>query len=606
LIQLQDLLPNSKKLSLLIIDSDNSLRETLVKDLRKVFGLVDDSATGYDGLSLCKLNSYDVVVLDEKIPNMTTEQLITNIKLTKSDQRIILLSQETSNETLISLINMSIAAIVSKPLDISQFYAELSRVNEIAYNQNKMLEQLNFAKKMKHEQKQLLETESKKRETLLSELAYERKRIGKLLSENSQLSKQGSGANDEIHTIKFCNDITHIENKNALQVALKEKGDKAVIYLNIDHFDLVNTLYGMGTGNRVLKATAERLTQYLPKNSKLYNVTVDEFVILIHDPTAEQERILAEQIATMFIELPLAVDKHNFELTFSMGLVRGEGLQLFVQSKIASKEAKFYGAGVITTFDNNSTYMNKQRDDLYWIKTLKSALHDNRIIPYYQPIINNVDNTVEHFEVLCRLKDENGNIIDADKFIKAAEVVGLITKITRLIIDNSFKHFSTNSYKFSINICSYDLHENYLLELLKYKCDLFNIDPSRVYLELVGESSVQSSEGLITQINALRNVGFHIGIDDVSIDYSIFSRMLRLNADFIKIDKTFIHELSENQSHQEIIGTIVEFAKKSGMKTVAEHVETIEELRIVSTLGVDYSQGYFVGKPNDDTVIIRE
>ncbi len=604
--ELQDLLPNSKKLSILIIDPDNELREKLASYLRKVYALVDDAANGYDGLSFCKINNYDIVIVDEKMPNMTTEQLIVNIHTTKSDQKIIYLSHEDSIEILNKLITLSVTAVVHKPFEMSDFYTELSRVSEIAYNKNQTQEQLIFAKKMKSEQKKLLENEFQKREKLISELAYERKRIGKLLGENAELSKQSGGSSEDIKKIKYFNDITKIENKYALQLALKGSATKAIIYLNIDHFDLINTLYGMGTGNKVLKATADRIAQYLPKNAKLYNVSVDEFIVLISEPTPDQEKILAEQVITMFEESPLEFDSQPFELSFSVGLVRGSGMQLFVQSKIASKEAKYYGGGTIATFDSKSHYMNKQREDLFWIKTLKSAIHENRILAYYQPIVNNADNSVDHFEVLSRLKDESGNIINADEFIKAAETVGLITKITRIMIDSSFKHFSTNSYKFSINICGYDLHEDYLLELLKYKCELYNIEPSRVYLELIGDSSINNSEILIQQMEKLRALGFHIGIDDINMDYSIFSRILRLNADFIKIDKSFVHGLTDNESHQHIISTIVEFAKKSGVKTVAEHVETIEELRMISKLGVDYSQGFYVGKPSEKSEIIRE
>ena len=604
--ELQELLPNSKKLSVLIIDPDDTLRMQLAMELQKVYHMVDDAATAYDGLGFCKINRYDIVITDDSLERMSTPLLVQNILNIRKDQHIVLLSSTLDPELLTSLINMSLSAIVPKPLDFEQLYTQLLRINEEVYNYNQMLTQLGFAKKIKAEQKELLQSEAQKREKLIQELAYERKRIGKLMAENAQLAKRAEGESEDIYKVKYLNDITHVENKYALQRALKEKGPKAVVYLNIDHFDLVNTLYGMGTGNKLLKATAERIKQYLPKNAKLYNVTVDEFVVLIDEPTNDQERLLAEQISTMFQELPLEVDRHPFEVIFSIGIVRGEGLQLFVQSKIASKESKYYGGGIITRFDNNSNYMNRQREDLYWIKTIKSALHDNRIIPYYQPIVSNFDNKVEHFEVLCRLQDEHGKIISADKFIKAAEVVGLITRITRLIIDGAFKHFSQNSYRFSINICNYDLYENYLVELLKYKCDLYNIEPNRVFLELVGDNSLDTSNSLLEQIDELRDMGFHIGVDDVSVDYSIFSRMLRLNADFIKIDKSFIRNIGENRAHQEIVETIVEFAKKSGMKTVAEHVESKDELRVLSNLGVDLSQGYYVGKPNSDTTVVRE
>ena len=241
--------------------------------------------------------------------------------------------------------------------------------------------------------------------------------------------------------------------------------------------------------------------------------------------------------------------------------------------------------------------------DLYWIKNLKQALLEDRIFCYYQPIVNNSNYKIEHYEVLCRLRESNGKIINASYFIKAAQEVGLVTKITKVILDEAFKNFSKTNYNFSINICHYDLYEDYLLEYIQHKCKMYYVDPSRVYLELIGETHLVHSDALIEQITKLQKFGIHIGIDDINMEYSLFSRMLHLNADYIKIDKHFTHNIAQNSSNQEMVGLIVEFAKKSNMKTIAEHVETQEEFEVITQLGVDYSQGYFIGKPNDSTSI---
>jgi len=600
---LNDVLPNSKLLSVLVMDPNTSLREHLVQDLKSVFLHVDETSTAYEGISFCKINDYDIVLLDQEIPNMTSAQIIQNILEVKPSQAIVYFTHDDSVQTLIDISNMQICSIVSKPMNRAKFYEQLKRVCDNFSGHESLLPESAFAKSKKSSHQKISPKELLEHEKVLEELASEKRKTEQLIVKNRELSNLSCSITEEVNKVKYFNSITKIENKHSLQHALKEKGSKALIYFNINQFDMINSLYGMGMGNKVLEATASKIVKFLPENAKLFNVNVDEFVVMIIQPRIEQEMLLADQIIALFSELPLEVAEHKFDITFSTGVVRGDGLQLFVQSKIASKESKYHGSSAVTVFANNSEYMEKQRKDLFWIKTLKTALSENRVICYYQPIVDNMNNKIEHFEVLCRLKESDGNIISAGRFIQAAQEVGFVTKLTRIMLDQAFKHFSTNAYKFSVNICHADLYEDYLLEYIEYKCDLYNIHPSRLYLELIGESSLENSDIVLSQISRLREAGVHIGIDDINMDYSVFSRMLRLNVDYVKIDRSFIKNIAENNFNQDIVTVIVEFAKKSGMKTIAEHVETHDELQAISRLGVDYSQGYFIGKPSHNALI---
>ena len=158
--------------------------------------------------------------------------------------------------------------------------------------------------------------------------------------------------------------------------------------------------------------------------------------------------------------------------------------------------------------------------------------------------------------------------------------------------------FASNDYNFSFNISMYDLHEEYLLKLLTYKCQRYMIAPSRVYLEIVEDVLFCKTITIDKQILALKESGFHVIIDDFGTDKSSYSRMFDLKAEFIKIHGSFIKELAKDNSYKIIVQSIVDFAKKSGIKTIAEHVESIEVYEIVKELGIDYSQGYLLGKPS--------
>jgi diguanylate cyclase (GGDEF)-like protein len=432
---------------------------------------------------------------------------------------------------------------------------------------------------------------------LESETVSQKKRIGRFMMSEKELKNQIKSFEESINLNKNFYELTKLPSRFALQNAL-DGTNQSLIYINIDRFEFVNSTYGMGKANKLLKECAKTLKIFLPRNAVLYHITADEFVILLNDPSQDQAFILASQIQSLFKESPLSFDEYTHYVVFSIGIDSGIGKKLFINAKAASKEASYYSGNQIVVYNPYSDYMKEQRESLHWIAVLKKAFNEDKIFTYYQPIINNDDSIVKHYEVLCRLVDENNNLIDANKFIHSATQVGLITQITKSVIDKAFKLFSKNSFDFSINISMHDLHENYLLSFLEYKCEKYNIAQSRVHLEIVEDIIMSKTEMLDSQIIELKRKGYHVIVDDFGTDKSAYSRMFELEAEFIKIDGTFIKGLSKDKSHQLIVKSIVDFAKKSGIKTIAEHVETQDIYDIVKSLGVDYSQGYFMGKPS--------
>jgi EAL domain-containing protein (putative c-di-GMP-specific phosphodiesterase class I) len=165
------------------------------------------------------------------------------------------------------------------------------------------------------------------------------------------------------------------------------------------------------------------------------------------------------------------------------------------------------------------------------------------------------------------------------------------------MIDKAFKYFQSNSYAFSLNITAQDFQENYLEDFLQYKCDYYHIAPQRVYIEVVESITINGTDETLEQIKRLRNKGFNITIDDFGIEQSVFSRLLRLEAKTVKIDSSFIKGLDTNLSNQMIVENIVSFAKRIGAKTIAEFVDTKQVQEKVCELGIDYSQGFYIGKP---------
>lgn len=575
--ELKDLFPITKELSLLYIDENQEFLTSVTTALKKVFLRVDDASNATLGIGYLKVHRYDIVVVDTASSIMDVKNLVNNIRLNSNFQEIILTTKDTSSEHLLSLYNYQTSYVLTKPFKTENFLDSI----------------LMLSKKLKYTRNFLQDDINK----LNEDLKYERKRIGRSMMIEKKLQDELENYKNSVHINKNIYELTRLPSRYALQDMLDGR-EQSAMYLNIDHFEFINTTYGMGKANKLLKESAIQLSRFLPTNAQLFHITADEFVILLNEPTLDQPNVLGQQIQAFFKESPVDFDEYSQNIIFSIGIDNGKGKKLFINSKAASKEARYYGGNQIVTYSLGSSYMQERRDSLHWIEILKKAFNEDKILTYYQPIISNLQEETKHYEVLCRLIDDNGALVDADKFIKSAKQVGLITQITRLVIDKTFKLFKDNDYNFSINISMHDLHEDYLFTFLNYKCDRYNIAPSRVHLEIVEDIIINKSEELDKQIHGLKKMGYHVILDDFGTDKAVYNRMFDLKAEFIKIDGTFIKKLYENKEYQLIVKNIVEFSKKIGIKTIAEDVESQEILDIVKELGVDYSQGFFIGEPS--------
>ena len=396
--------------------------------------------------------------------------------------------------------------------------------------------------------------------------------------------------------------ITSLLNAESLHDKIKGSSDNALILMNIDNFDFINTLYGMDMGDKVLSKVAGYLSKMVPSNSTLHRLNADEFVLFLEKPVNNQEDMVSRQIKSFFEMIHFQVERVSFNLRVSIGISSGLDTTLFHHAKMALNEAKENGKNRIVFYNETSPYLRKQKETKFWINEVESALEEDRIRAYYQPIYDNVSRRVVKYEALCRIEDRIKQILQPNDFIPAALISGQMTKLTRAMIDKAFKMFSDNDYDFSINVTQEDFEEVYLLSFLKSKCYLYNINPSRVFIEIVENISFDVTEGHLDQIRALSEHGFKMAIDDFGTESSNYSRFLNIKADYLKIDGRFVNNIDQNKNSQIIVGSIVEFARKIGAKTIAEFVDSPSVLKMIQQLGVDYSQGYYIGKPQPELI----
>jgi len=398
-------------------------------------------------------------------------------------------------------------------------------------------------------------------------------------------------------------ELTNLPNRFALIEYLESVDYANVLLIDIDNFSNVNNAYGFEYGDTVLIEMARLIDIAKPSTAKLFRINSDEFVVVCLEVMSSKNLSnLASSLISFFDQMEIAItDDIDFRVSISIGIALGKGSDIINHAKIAIKELREHRRGFFRIYDPNSTYMKKQKENIYWIHKIKEAFEEESLVTYYQPIINNETKQIEKYECLVRINDD-GILIPPIRFMEASKLTGTLSLVTKVVIEQSFEKFSGTDYDFSINITNTDLYLNYLQEhLLKY-VKKYNIDPSRVILEMLEDIDSISTPEIIAQLNSLRHHGFKIAIDDFGSESSNFSRLLEFSPDYLKIDGSFIKNILTDSNSLTIVEVIVLLSKKSNIKVIAEFVHSADVQTKVEELGIEYSQGYYFGEPNLELV----
>jgi len=395
--------------------------------------------------------------------------------------------------------------------------------------------------------------------------------------------------------------LTNLPDNRALIERLKSPQSVTYFLLNIDNFSNINNAYGYNIGDDILNKVAEYLNILKQQSAILCRFCSDRFVLIDENRLCEDEIItICEEILSFFSQTEIVVDDDiSLKISFTIGVSQAVGLINITQAEWAMKESRTSKRNNYTVFNPSSLYVHKQQQNLLWMQKIQEAILEETIVAFYQPIINNSTGKAEKYECLARIKDED-EIIPPVHFLEAARLSGNTSYITKAIIAQSFKKFANTSYEFSINITSEDLGLCYLENYLLKQVGRYNIDPSRVVLEILEEISSISDEDTLEQLNSLRMNGFQIAIDDFGAENSNFSRLLEIDPDYIKIDGAFIKNVLTDEKSQIIVDAIIMVCKKRGIKIIAEYIHSEEVQKKVKELGINYSQGFYFGAPSQE------
>jgi diguanylate cyclase (GGDEF)-like protein len=367
--------------------------------------------------------------------------------------------------------------------------------------------------------------------------------------------------------------------------ALADSDDShQIIYFDLDNLQLVNDTFGREAGDEVIIRFSQLVEEVLPKNAVATRLTGDDFVILLTHSTVEQAMDLTDVVRKNGDKLRYLEGDKTLQVTVSTGVAEfsaktSEGDAL-TAARLACDSAKDHGRDRVEVYDQDNQSIVRRYDDMHLVSQIQQTLDSDGFRMQAQPIVSlNGKDKISRFEILLRMHDSQGNRVSSDAFFSAAERYQLMPQIDRWVVSNTLARLSE--------------HADYL----KKNRAIFAINLSTLCFEVTESAAVSNRQKAQAFIDALRERGCKFSLDDFGAGLSSFAYLKSFKVDTLKIDGSFIRDITENRISESMVAAITEVARVMELETVAEYVESDETKDLIATLGVDYAQGYAVGKP---------
>jgi len=386
------------------------------------------------------------------------------------------------------------------------------------------------------------------------------------------------------------------------------RSDFALLYLDLDNFKFINDTLGHLAGDQVLVEVTSLLSRRIRRSDLLSRIGGDEFAILIYGAGKEKATFAAESYRKLVSNYVLKYDGKVVNLGCSIGVTMfGQAAlqkeDLLVQADIACHIAKRSGRNKIHIYDSDDKInMATMSEDMGWVARIKNAIAEDRFFIACQPIINLRTQDVSRYEVLLRMRDDDGSTILPAGFLPSAERFGLMRSIDRWVINNAINLLG-NQLKngriinLSINLSAKSLEDSTMYDSITEALDMYSVDPRLVMFEITETVAIANMTAALDLLNRLRSLGCKTALDDFGVGYSSFAYLKDLPVDYVKIDGSFVQNMSKDVLQSTMVRSMNDIAHALGKLTVAEYVDSEETYMRLKELGVDFVQGFHTGKP---------
>lgn len=426
----------------------------------------------------------------------------------------------------------------------------------------------------------------------------------------------------------------------ALHRTLGYGQEHVMLYLDLDRFKIVNDTCGHMAGDELLRQVSQLFKNNIRKTDILARLGGDEFAVLLYECSAEQGLEVAESLLNCIEGFRFGWLDKTFSIGVSIGLVAinhktPSASGILIAADIACYAAKNKGRHRVQVYRSGDRELLKQHGETQWVVQINQALEDNRFCLYSQPIVHllHPQTTGVHCEILLRLQLESGQLVSPMAFIPAAERYNLMNAIDRWVLRTLFTNlsqvFGPNSLAqnqsphsqsiatlpaccampnlrssmgnyaslYALNLSGASINEERFIEFIYEQFSIHQIPPEIICFEITETVAIANLSKAASLISKLKGLGCQFALDDFGSGMSSFAYLKSLPVDYIKIDGNFIKNIVNNEVDIAMVESITKIAHVMGITTIAEYVENEEIMEKLKELGVDYGQGYFLGRP---------
>ncbi|MEG4087556.1 EAL domain-containing protein [Microcoleus sp. POL10_C6] len=383
----------------------------------------------------------------------------------------------------------------------------------------------------------------------------------------------------------------------------------ALCYLDLDQFKVVNDTVGHIAGDELLRQITALIQQGVRASDMLARLGGDEFGILLSQCSLSQAAQIAEKLKDLVHKFRFIWNSKTFIIGVSIGVVAinqtsKDLMQVLGEADAACYAAKARGRNCVHVYSLDDEEVIKQRGERLVISQISRALGTNHFRLYCQKIVSISSNPlVEHYEILLRMLDENGEVVSPNEFIPAAERYGLITEIDCWVIETFFSNYhklpekDVNQGLYTINLSGASISNNQFLKFLIEQFSRYKVPPQTIGFEITETAAIANFEQARYFMGELKKIGCCFALDDFGSGLSSFAYLMNLPVDYLKIDGAFVKNISHNLISQALVEGFNRIAHAMNLETIAEFVEDETILEKLREIGVDYAQGYGIARP---------
>jgi diguanylate cyclase (GGDEF)-like protein/PAS domain S-box-containing protein len=399
---------------------------------------------------------------------------------------------------------------------------------------------------------------------------------------------------------------------NALENSYTHDGrSHALLYVDLDQFKVVNDTFGHTAGDELLRQVTEMLQNNIRSTDILARLGGDEFGILLERCNEQRAVDVAEAIRS-------AVEAHRFvwqgaftNVRCSIGVVMIDKDSSSVATVMSSADVACYSA---KDMGRNQVHLYQHSDasvrheEMKWVSRITSAVEDHRLELFYQPIVAIGKQKTEargHYELLLRMRDEDGNLVSPDQFIPAAERYNLMSMLDRWVIRKALGELADRDadqvqarFTLAINLSGTSLSEDRFLEFVIEELKKQRLPEGAICFEITETAAISNLSRVIHFMGTLRKLGCKFSLDDFGSGLSSFTYLKNLPVDYLKIDGQFIRNVAEDFVDESMVRAITDVGRAMGIETIAERVETKQVLDKLSDLGIEFAQGFYLARPS--------